>query len=185
MLELCFQPGNPGHELRLNATSHISCRRTDSSLAVSNTCRKATNHGIHPVTQRIHRGCEIVTHGTGKPLNSFHHRLDIFLDARCQQFHEVGHISVCIRQRTFIWHGEVQETSNPCCHRFCCCDHGTGRCPDTCRHLRTDICAPAVCRGSNRTERIKAAPDTCNTGRHRTAQTGHCRRHRGLDAVER
>ena len=78
----------------------------------------------------------------------------------------------------------MQQTSDPACDIFRRCDHGTGRCPDTCRHLGTDICAPAVCRRSNRTERVKTAPDTCNTGRNRAAQAGHCRRHRGLDAVE-
>ena len=169
LLELCFQPGKPGHELRLNAASNISCCRTDSTLAVSNACRKTTNHGIHPVAQRIYWGCQVAAHRPGKSLHGFHHRLDIFLNAGRQQLHEVGHIGICIGQRSFVRHREMQQTSDPACDIFCRRDHGTGRCPDTCRHLGTDICTPAVCRRSNRTKRVKAVPDICNTGGNRAA----------------
>ena len=73
LLELCFQPGKPGHELGLDATAHIPCGTADTALASLDRGGKTADHRIHPVAQRIYRGREVITHGTGKPLHGFHY----------------------------------------------------------------------------------------------------------------
>lgn len=73
----------------------------------------------------------------------------VLSDAAGQQLHEVRHIGVRVRQRTFIRNGEVQQASDLAGYALRRRNDRARRSANAGSHLRTDVTPPAVCGGRN------------------------------------
>ena len=76
-------------------------------------------------------------HGVRQAPHRVHHNLAALLDALCHEFHEVGHILVSMRKRSFLRNGETEGAINRRGQIACSVLHAPGVVIDTgCQHFR-------------------------------------------------
>jgi len=90
-------------------------------------------------------------HGVRQAPHRVHHNLAALLDALCHEFHEVGHILVSMRKRSFLRNGETEGAINRRGQIACNVLHAPGVVIDTgCQHFRDLILHLGQRRGDGR-----------------------------------